>query len=122
MKLPTIHNPALFAKYLFIFTAAVLDVFALLTFMRITEFSEAAIYHVIYAFLMFADAALMLLCAFRIQKQKKSTYWFAVLLLAVNIIVIIFDQIGLTDILFAALNAFTLYILLAYRAAFTPQP
>lgn len=120
MKLPPITNPALLVKYLFIFTAAVLEVFALVTFTRSGGESELAIIYVVYAFLMFVDAALMLVCGLRIQQGKKSTYWFAVILLGLNIILAIFDQIGLVDILFVLLNAFTLYLLLAYRTAFNP--
>jgi hypothetical protein len=120
MKLPPITNPALLAKYLLIFTAAVLDVFALLSFMRVNDNPDMAVIYGGYAFLMFVDAALMLVCGLRIQQGKKSTYWFAVILLGLNIILTIFDQIGLVDILFVLLNACTLYLLLAYRTAFNP--
>jgi lysylphosphatidylglycerol synthetase-like protein (DUF2156 family) len=69
--------------------------------------------------MMFADAAVMLACAFGINKKKKQLFQFAVVVLVLNIILTIFDQIGVVDILFILLNAATLYILFTYRTEFT---
>ncbi len=106
-------KPHLFARYLFFFTAAVLDVFALVTFLNLGNKGGMAMIYAVYAFMMFIDAAVMLFCGMRIQNKR--IYWLAIVVLGLNILLTVFDQFGLVDLLFVVLNGFTLYILLAYR-------
>jgi len=113
-----ISNPAAFAKHLFIILAAALDILAIGSFMRINNNPDKAIMYATYSFLMFVDAAAMLICAFWINKRKKQIHQFAVIVLALNIILTIFDQFGVVDLLFVLFNAFTLYVLLAFREEF----
>ena len=116
-------NPPALAKYLFILLAAVLVFLAFLSFTRIDSGNIAGtIQYATYAFMMFIDAALMLLLAFRIGARKKQTYRFAVVILALNIILTIFDQIGIVDIFFILLNACALYVLFKYRGEFSDSP
>ncbi len=117
MKKTFFSNPVSFVKYLFILQAAILDALAFLSFARISENPKMAGVYGAYAFLMFLAAAIALVFAFRIKHGGKA-YRFAIVFLIVNIAAIIFDQIGIVDVLFAALNAFTLYILLRHRESF----
>jgi len=112
-------NPPVLAKYLFIVLAAFLDVLAILSFGRITNEIEVAMRYATYAFMMFIDAAIMLFFAFRIGKRNKQVYQFAIVFLVLNIILTIFDQIGFVDVVFILLNAFTLYVLYAYKDDFS---
>lgn len=111
-------NSTALAKYLFIVLAATLDILAIGSFMRINTNPDKGVMYGLYAFLMFIDAALMLICAFGINKQKKQLYQFSVIILALNIILTIFGQFGIVDLLFLLINTFTLYILLAFREKF----
>ncbi len=114
-----IFNPK-FTKYLFIILAAALDVLAIGSFMRISANPSLAIAYAAYAFLMFAEAALMLVCAFWIRKSPR-IYWLAVFLLAANVVSIIFDQIGIVDVIFAIFSGIILFILLINRSEFSPD-
>ena len=121
MKLSNLFsNPLALAKYLFIALAALLVFLAFMSFRRVNSGDIGrTIQYATYAFMMFIDAAVMLGCAFGIGKKKKQFYQFSVAVLALNIILIFFYQLGFAEILFMALNAVTLYVLLAYRAEFT---
>ena len=113
-------NPPALAKYLFILLAAMLDILAILSFMRVNGGDlNHTIMYATYALMMFIDAALMLICGFRIGYKNKQVYQFAVVILVLNIVLTIFDQIGIVDIVFILLNALTLYVLLKYRKDFT---
>jgi hypothetical protein len=112
-----LSNRVVLAKYLFILLAAVLDVFGIGAFMYVSKDADMGFFYALYSFLMFAEAALMLICAFWIRKSQR-IYWLGVILLAVNIISIIFDQLGIVDVAFAVFNGIILFILLIYRKEF----
>jgi lysylphosphatidylglycerol synthetase-like protein (DUF2156 family) len=112
-------NPPALAKYMFILLAAFLVALAFLSFGRITSDIGLALTYATYTFMMFIDAAIMLFFAFRIGSRKKPVYQFAMVFLVLNIILTIFDQVGMVDIVFILLNAFTLYVLYAYRDDFS---
>jgi hypothetical protein len=116
-----LSSPVLLAKYMFIVLAAVLDVFGISAFIYLDKSPDNLLFFAVYAFLMFVEAALSLLCAYRITKSKR-IYWLAVILLVVNIVSIFFDQIGVVSILFAIYNALLLFVLLVNRAVFTSPP
>ena len=106
--------------YLFLFTAAILVVFGVGSFMRINENPNQVVLYAIYALLMFGDAAFMLICAFLLQRKKKQIYRFAVIVLTLNIVLTIFDQFGFIDLLFLLLNLITLIVLFIARKEFNP--
>ena len=102
---------------LFFVTAFVLAVFGGASFSR----AHANLIYNLYAVLMFVDAAVMLVCGLYINRHAQAVYWFAVMALTLNIVLTIFDQIGLVDILFAALNFVTLMALVSSRKDFSHQ-
>ncbi len=108
------------SQYLFLFTAAILVVFGAGSFMRINENPNQVVLYAVYALLMFGDAAFMLICAFLLHRKKKQVYRFAVIVLALNIVLAIFDQFGFIDLLFLLLNLITLVVLFIARKEFNP--
>jgi hypothetical protein len=114
-------NPIRLARYLFIILAAVLDVLAVVLFMSVEATSDTSLAYTVYSFLMFVEAAVMLICGFGITKSKR-LYWLAVIVLALNIGLTAFDQFGIVDLFFILFNAFTLYVLLAFRKEFIAPP
>jgi uncharacterized protein YacL len=108
-------------RNLFFLTAAVLAVFGMGSFMRVNENPDMKIAYSIYAVWMFGDAIAMLVCGLYIGRQMKAIYWFAVFVLSLNIVLTIFDQFGLIDLLFSLLNIVTLAALIATRKEFLPQ-
>jgi lysylphosphatidylglycerol synthetase-like protein (DUF2156 family) len=113
-------SPLQLSRYLFLLTAAILVVFGFGSFARIGENPRQVVLYAIYAFLMFGDAAAMLICAFQLQLKKKQIFKLAVIILALNIVLTIFDQFGFIDLLFLLLNLITLIILLIARKEFDP--
>lgn len=113
-------SPLQLLRYLFLLTAATLAVLGMVTFVRIGAAPQLAAVYAFYALLMFIDAAIMLFCAFQIHKKKKNIYRLAVIILALNILLTIFDQFGLPDLLFLLLNLVTLIILFIGRKETNP--
>jgi hypothetical protein len=116
-------NYAVFScvRYLFFITVVVLSVLGAGILMRVNDNPDMKIVYVIYALLMFGDAIAMLVCGLYIGRRVQAIYWFAVIVLGLNIILTIFDQFGLIDLLFSLLNVFTLAGLLISRKEFLPQ-
>ena len=110
-----------FVWHLFFLTAIILAVLAAGTLIRINEDRGMAAVYTLYAVLMFGDAIAMLVCGLYINRQIRLIYWFAVVVLGLNIVLTIFDQFGLIDLLFLLLNLLTLALLLASRRHFLPQ-
>lgn len=114
-------RPVSYVRYLFFFTAILLVVLAAVSLMRINPNPQMTAVYVVYAVLMFGDAAAMLICGLYIDKKMKTIFWFAVTALGLNIILTVFDQFGLVDFLFALLNLITLIPLIVLRKEFLPQ-
>lgn len=115
-------NTAIFlVRSLFFITAIVLVVFGAGSFMRANGNPDLKIAYIIYAVLMLGDAIAMLVCGLYIVRQMKAIYWFAVIILSLNIVLTIFDQFGLIDFLFSLLNLVTIAALLVFRKEFLPQ-
>jgi hypothetical protein len=111
----------LLVRSLFFITAAVLVTLGAGTFMRLDNNPSMKILYVVYAVLMLGDALAMLLCGLYIKQQPKMVYGFAVIVLSLNIVLTVFDQFGLVDLLFSLLNLATLIPLLLFRKEFLPQ-
>ena len=102
-------------RYLFFVNAAVLLVFGIGTLLRITQNPDSRIMYLVYAVLMFADAAVMLACGLYITGRRKLIYRLAAAVLCLNIILTITDQFWVIDFLFLLLNAVALGFLVAGR-------
>ncbi len=121
MKLSNLlSDPVGLAKYLFILLAGMLDVLAIKAFMQINNdvSMDQAISYATNSFLLFVGAAVMLVCAFGINRQRKLFYQFSVAMLGLNIILTVFSQLGILEIIFIILNAANLYVMLAFSAEF----
>ena len=116
-KLPI--NPILLVRYLLIFTAIILFVLSAATFLRTSPNPDMKVIYLILGILMLGDGVAMLVSGLWITKRL--VYWFAVIVLSLNIILTIFDQFGLIDLLFVLLNIITLFFLLRYRKELLPQ-
>ncbi len=108
------------ARYLFLFTAVVLIVFGVGSLLRINENSNRAGLYAFYAALMFFDALLMAFCAFQLPKRSKWIFNFSAFVLVLNILLTIFDQFGVVDLLFVLLNAAAFALLVLTRKEFLP--
>lgn len=108
------------ARYLFLLTAGMLAVFGVGSLMRIGGNPDRAALYAFYALLMFADAAVVLFCYFQLNRKSRPIYWLAFVVLSLNIVLTIFDQVGLVDMLFMLLNAVTLAALHLSRKEFLP--
>ncbi len=108
-------------RYLFFITAIALVILSAGSFMRDNPNPGMKIMYNVYAILMLGDAVAMLICGLYINRQMKVVYWFAVIVLALNIVLTIFDQFGLIDFLFVLLNVVTLVLLFVLRKEFLPQ-
>jgi uncharacterized membrane protein HdeD (DUF308 family) len=116
-KLPI--NPILLVRYLLIFTAAILFILSTATFLRTNPNPDMKVIYLVYGILMLSDGVAMLVSGLWINKRQ--IYWFSVIVLSLNIILTIFDQFGLIDLLFVLLNAITLFFLFRFHKEFLPQ-
>lgn len=108
-------------RYSFFFTAFVLAVFGVNSMFRVSPDPNLKSIYMVYAVLMLGDALALLLCGLLINRKIPVIFWFAVTVLSLNIVLTIFDQFGLIDLLFVLLNTSTLGILLNLRKEFLPQ-
>jgi hypothetical protein len=105
-------------RHLLFFAAAVLFLLGMVTLLRLNRFPGQTTLYMIYAALMFADGVVMLTCALLIEGRKQ-VYWFAVFMLGMNIILTIFDDFGLADLLFVLMCAAVLGALFLFRRQFS---
>ena len=113
-------TPAI-VRYLFVIAAIELVIFGAGSMMRVADNPDMKNIYISYAVLMFGDAIAMLIFSFYIHRQIKAVYGSAVIFLSLNIILTIFDQFGLIDILFVFLNAMILAALYILRKELLPQ-
>ena len=107
-------------RYLFWLTVVSLVVLGVGSLLRVFGNPARTVLYVFYAIVMFGDALLMGICAWLLQKRTKFSFYFPILVLAMNIIPTIFDQFGLADLLFVLLNIATLVSLILSRMEFLP--
>jgi hypothetical protein len=112
-------SPILLVRYLLIFTAVILFVLSAATFLRTSPNPDMKVIYLVYGILMLGDGVAMLASGLWITKRL--IYWFAVIVLGLNIILTIFDQFGLIDLLFVLLNIITLFFLLRFRKELLSQ-
>ncbi|MBK8419712.1 hypothetical protein [Candidatus Villigracilis saccharophilus] len=107
-------------RSLFFLTAGILVVLSVLSLLRSFMGTDLRIY-LVYSILMAADAACMFVCGLFLNRKIKLLFWFAFILLGLNILLTIFDQFGLVDLLFVLLNMATLASLIIFRRELLPQ-
>lgn len=71
----------------------------------------ALVLRLIFFFLLFTDAVCYFVAAWGVRRGKKWVYTFTIALLAVNILAVIFDDIGLVDIVAMGFNLLMLIML-----------
>ena len=108
------------ARYFFLFTFVILVVFGVGSLLRIGTNPDHKVMYIFYAVIMFVDAAAMLFCGLLLNKRTKLIFFLSITVLAGNILPAIFDQFGLSDLLFLLLNLITLAFLLIARKEFLP--
>jgi lysylphosphatidylglycerol synthetase-like protein (DUF2156 family) len=113
-------HPVQLARYLFFVAASLLLIFSIGTLLRIYQNPDHRVMYLVYATLFLGDAALMFICGLFVGKQKR-VYWFAVVLLSLNIVLTITDQFGIIDFLFLWFNLIILGILIFARKSFLPH-
>lgn len=109
------------ARYLILLISAILTYFGLGTLLNLGSHKDLMGIFAFYALAMFIEAAVLLFCYFRLKKRMKNIFWLTVIILALNIILTIFDQIGFIDVLFMIINLTALVILYIARKDFLPQ-
>ncbi|GAB1469250.1 hypothetical protein MASR2M66_01260 [Chloroflexota bacterium] len=107
-------------RYLILITAGALACFSVASLARFAENPDLAGWIIFYSFLMLIEAAILLFCYFRLNHRQSGIYWLAAIILASNIILPIFDQVKLADVLFILLSGITLWRLLATKSDFLP--
>lgn len=107
-------------RYLFLTTVAVLTVFGVGSLLRISANPDRGFLYGFYAVAMFADALGMLFFVWLLHKRMRFAFHISVFVLALNIILTIFDQFGFVDLLFVLLNIMTLVALFATRKELLP--
>lgn len=116
MKISSIN----LTRSFFLLIVALLLVFGVGSLSRIAANSDRATLYGFYAFAMFGDALALLVCMWLLYKRMKFAFHISVAVPAVNILLTIFDQFGLIDLLFVMLNLITLVLLIAAREEFLP--
>lgn len=111
---------SLYARYLVLITSGVLAFFSIGSLTRLGVNPDAAGWIAIYAFVMLIEAVVLLFCYFRLKWRSKGIFWLTFVILALNIVLPVFDQVGLADILFILLNVVALALLYISRKDFLP--
>ena len=114
MKLSTFQ----WTRSLLLLTVIILAAFGIGSLLRISGSPDRASLYVFYSLAMFGDAAVLLFCAWLLNKKTKFAFYLLALVLALNIFLTIFDQFGWVDLLFVLLNLATLVLLILDRKEF----
>ncbi len=112
-------NPQL-ARYLILLISALLTYFGLGTLINLGRNPEFVGWYAFYALLMFIEAAVLLVCYFRLKARSKTIFGLTVTILVLNILLTFFDQIGFIDIFFVLLNGIALFVLYRSRKEILP--
>ena len=114
-------NLSQIARYLVLLTSAVLTYFGLGTLFNLGSHPELIGWFAAYALFAFIEAGLLLLCYFRLKHRSKRIFWLAIIILALNAILVIFDQLSFIQIIYMLLNIVTAAILYIARKDFLPE-
>ncbi|NWF62948.1 MAG: hypothetical protein HXY38_01470 [Chloroflexi bacterium] len=109
------------ARYLILLIAGMLAALSIGSLTRLGQNPDMAGFYLFYTFLMLLIALLLLVCYFRLKQRGKTAFWFTIFILALNVALTIFDQVGFVDVLFMLLNLIALVILYSSRKDFLPE-
>jgi len=107
-------------RYLILLVSTILTYFGLGTLINLGSHPELMGVFIFYAFVMFIESAILLFCYFRLKEKSKKIFWLTAIILALNIILAIFDQIGFIDAIYMLLNTAALVTLNLSRKEFLP--
>jgi len=100
-------------KNLMFLKASVWSVFAVSHFLRNTEMSF------FLGSLMIVDALIFFLIGWKIDQYKKPIYYFALVFIGINILLTIFDQMGVYDFIILFVDLIVFFFLFFSRKVFT---
>jgi lysylphosphatidylglycerol synthetase-like protein (DUF2156 family) len=106
------------ARYLLLLLAAFLAVLSIGSLTRVAQAPEMVGLYIIYSLTMLIASILLLASYFWLRKKNRAAYYLTVGILALNIVLTLFDQIGLIDVVFMILNAATLTLFYMSRDEF----
>ena len=106
------------ARYLLLLLAGLLAVFSIGELTRVAQAPEMVGLFIVYSLVMLIASIILLACYFWLRKKNRVAYYLTVGILALNIILTIFDQIGLVDVVFMLLNAVALTLFYMSRDEF----
>jgi hypothetical protein len=109
------RTPVVAAQVLFAVNAAFWIVLGVLTLFRATDRTSMVW---LLAILMFANAGVMLWLGWVLGKQRKLFYYLAIAVLAVNILLSVTDEFGLTDLVALLIDAVLLVLLIVTRSRY----
>ena len=114
-------NIAQVARYLILLISAILTYFGLGTLMNLGSHPDLMGWFTAYALLAFVEAAILLFCYFRLKQRSRNIFRLTLIILALNAVVVIFDQMGFIDIAYMLLNLIALAMLYFSRKDFLPE-
>ena len=114
-------NSSKLTRRLILLICAVLIYFGFGTLKNLGQHPDLAGVFIFYAFAMFVESAVLLFSSSRLAKRNTKVFWLTIVTLGLNIVMMIFDQIGFIDILFALLNLVTLILFYISRKEFLPE-
>ncbi|MEW5830222.1 MAG: hypothetical protein AB1846_15110 [Chloroflexota bacterium] len=100
---------------LFLVNAVIWLAFGIASLVQAASGADPAIWRWVYAVLMLINGGLMLWFGFRIATASRQVFFFAILYVALIIVVSIMDQFGAVDAVFLALNLALLGLLFITR-------
>lgn len=113
-------NTLQLTRYLILLISALLTYFGLGTLINLGRHPEFVGWYAFYALMMFIEAAVLLVCYFRLKARSKIIFGLTFIILLLNIFLTLFDQIGFIDIFFMLLNGVTLFVLYRSRQDILP--
>jgi len=117
---PKALNSVLVAQALFFLNVAIWSLLGVSTLVRMADRNTGhAITGWIIALLMFGNAGAMLWAGVGIGKRQKRFFYFAVAVLAINIILTVTDQFGLLDLITLMFDLVLLGLLIATRKRYS---
>ena len=108
------------ARYFLLLISAFLSVLSILTLTRLGERRGMVGWYAIYSIFMLIDSVVVLVCYFRLKQQSQRIFQVSMLILLLNMVLTIFDQIGVVDVIFIVLNLFALILLYMARKEIAP--
>jgi positive regulator of sigma E activity len=106
------------ARGLFFLNAAIWLVFGVVSVVRLGGNEGQGVTALVVAILMFGNAAAMALSGALLVKRRWLFYFFALVVLAVNIVLTFTDQVGALDLITLVIDLVLLWILVVARKQF----